>query len=122
VALIETKVKLSKLKRLEGCVPRHWLSSHNFDLSSRGRNWISWNREVRTCVTHTKSVQQITLHVNNKRGLEGYLTVVYALHTLGERLHMWKELQDTQISNDPWLITGGSWTRRLEGDHSVINS
>jgi len=46
VALVENKVKLAKVRRIEGCVPGHWLSCHNFNLSPRWMIWIAWNFEV----------------------------------------------------------------------------
>ena len=45
-------------------------------------------------------------HIKNKGGLEGFLTIVYGLNTHGERLQLWKEPQDLQITDSPWLLTG----------------
>ena len=106
VALVETKIKLSKLHRLTSCVPKNWLSCNNFHLSAKGTIWISWNPKVWTCNVYATSIQQITLSVKNHGGLEGYLTVVYDLNTRSERQSMWWELKYLQAHNSPWLITG----------------
>ena len=116
VALVETKVKSSKIGRLAGCVPRHWLSCHNFEQSSEGRIWISWHTDIWTCTVTSVSIQQITLCVKNKGGLEGYLSVVYGLNTHDERLHLWKELQVLNISHAPWFLTGDFNTARFTNE------
>ena len=104
VALVETKIKLSKIRRVNSCVSPNWPSCNNFHLSSRGRIWISWNPDVWTCDVYAISIQQITLTVQNKGKLEGYLTVVYGLNTPCERLSLWHEIASLnfQSSVDYW--------------------
>jgi len=61
VALVETKVKLSKVKRIASCVRNTWLTCHNFHLSDKGKFCTAWNPDVWICSVHAESVQQMTL-------------------------------------------------------------
>jgi len=90
LALVETQVKLAKVMRLNGCV-HHWWSCHHFHLSRRGRIWIAWGTSIWTCFPVSVSLQQITLYVTNRGGLEGHLTIVYGENTHGQREQLWKE-------------------------------
>jgi len=116
VALVETKVKLSKVDRLSGCVPRNWTSCNNFALSAKGRIWVAWDPDVWSCFPHAISEQQITLFVKNKGGLEGYLTVVYVINTHVERMGLWRELKELNFTIHPWLLTGDFNTTRFTNE------
>lgn len=113
VALVETKVKLRNLQKINSCVPMEWLSCNNFHLSDKGRIWIAWNPNVWSCVVHACSLQHITLSIKNQGGLSGYLTIVYGFNTQGGRQMLWKELMDMQITSSPWLISGDFNTARF---------
>jgi len=65
----------------------------NFHLSSQGRIWIAWNPDIWICNVYVVSIQHITLQVKNKGGLEGYITIVYGLNTIGERIKLWRTLE-----------------------------
>ena len=40
------------------------------------KNMIAWRPKIWTCTVYAVSIQQITLHVKNKGGLERYMTIV----------------------------------------------
>ena len=113
VALVETKVKLSKLISIKTCVPKSWMSCNNFHLSFKGRIWISWNPIVWSCSVIAISSQHITISVKNQKEMEGHITVVYGLNAQGERDSLWKELTDLQLFSTPWLVTGDFNTSRF---------
>jgi len=56
VALVETKIKMSKFDRIKSCTRKQWQSCHNFHLSARGRIWISWDPTVWVCTVHSVSL------------------------------------------------------------------
>ena len=72
VALAEAKVELNEVYRVFNCVPQFWLSCNNFHLSEKGRIWVSRNPQVWFCSVLACSLQQFTLSVKNKEGLEGF--------------------------------------------------
>ena len=116
MGLVETKIKLSKLSRINGCVPADWRSCNNFHLSSKGRTWVGWNPAVWTCVIHAIFTQHITLSVKNKGGLEGFLTVAYGLNSQSERKELWNNLYALNIQNWPWLVAGDFNTARYTSE------
>ena len=64
VGLIETKAKPSKSFRITKSLPANWNHTDNYDLTSKGRIWLSW-------------MQQITVRAINKGRLDIVLSIVY---------------------------------------------
>ena len=93
LALVETKVKLNKLDGLKCCVPHNWPSKRQLSSVIPRKNWIAWNPDIWICNVYVVSIQHITLQVKNKGGLEGYITIVYGLNTIGERIKLWRTLE-----------------------------
>ena len=97
-------------------MPRNWLSYHNFSYSSKRRIWIAWNPDIWSCTIIVASIQQITLAIKGKRGLEGFPTIIYGLHSQEESSQLWNKLQNLNVKNLPWLLTGDFNTARISNE------
>jgi len=65
-------------------------------------------------------VQQLSLSIANKGGLEGVLTVVYWLNIQKQREAMWHDLNSlaATIQDMPWLVTGDFNTARFTSEET----
>jgi len=93
-------------------------SCSNFEIADSGKIWIGWDPRVWDCTVITKSVQQITLSVINKGGLQGYLTIIYGENLQRQREALWKELNNVaaHVGDTPWLVFGDFNTARYKSE------
>ena len=77
---------------------------------------VKRNPDIWSCTLIADSIQQITLAIKNKGGLEGFLTIIYGLNSHVERVQLWNKLQTLNVSNYPWLLTGDFNTVRFTNE------
>jgi len=92
VGLIETKVKPSKSHRISKCIPPTWSFCNNYSYSNRGRIWVAWDTNIWAPSFQLVSLQQITLQLKNKGGLEIFLSVVYGEYKQTNRNDLWSDI------------------------------
>ena len=118
-ALLETRVKESKSKRIISSAFPGWSCVNNYEHSRKGRIWVVWNPQTRVTPVF-KSGQIITVSVLMDGETEEFLcSFVYAENLAERRKELWEDLKAHQDSpmfrNKEWVIMG-DFNEILEGD------
>jgi len=125
VALVETKVKECKAKRVENTLHHWWGSCNNYDHSNLGRIWVGWNKNVWDCQVVNSSYQHVTIQANNFGGLKITLTIVYASNSQTTREELWRLLgqYSQNVNTDLWAVLGdfnsARFTNEKEGERPL---
>ncbi|XP_021737700.1 uncharacterized protein LOC110704212 [Chenopodium quinoa] len=91
VGLLEGKIKLKNVLTYQRKFGSSWLWLCNYDNSPEGRIWLGWN------------VDRVKVNVLK---IQIFLTVVYGLHSIHDRLSLWEGLRSISIQHSPWLCVG----------------
>ncbi|XP_056688387.1 uncharacterized protein [Spinacia oleracea] len=85
-----------------------WTWDDNYLFSPRGRIWLAWHHADITIQIIQKTEQLIHCWVQLKNGKAAFfLTVVYGLHTVDTRKHLWHDLSLLAHSiTSPWCVVG----------------
>ena len=104
--LLETKVKIPKLRNLYQTLCPGWCFASNNSIIDRGRIVIAWLPEAFMVSIELMTSQIVHLKVDLVGNVPWfYCTFVYGSNDSHEREDMWKSIN--QIStNDPWVILG----------------
>jgi len=70
IALVETKVRSSKARRVLKCIPQGWGHANNYACSNKGRIWLFWNLQILKSTIINLSSQHITIEAKNNGGIE----------------------------------------------------
>ncbi|XP_021861226.2 uncharacterized protein [Spinacia oleracea] len=118
VALIETKVKESNVKKVQNKFGSVWRWETNYSHSPRRRIWLGWKHTVVTLHVTCATEQLIHACVVDKKGdFSSAFTIVYGLHLVDTRRPLWASLaQLHQRVVGPWVIMGDFNSTLLSGD------
>ncbi|XP_021767732.1 uncharacterized protein LOC110732122 [Chenopodium quinoa] len=104
VSLLETKIKLKNVLTYQRKFGSSWLWLCNYDHSPKGRIWLGWNVDRVTVNVLKVHEQFIHCTVSSKdHSTQIYLTVVYGLHSIHDRLPLWEGLRRISVQHSPWL-------------------
>ncbi|XP_021744067.1 uncharacterized protein LOC110710117 [Chenopodium quinoa] len=107
VGLLETKIKLKNVLTYQKKFGSSWLWLCNYDHSPKGRIWLGWNVDRVTVNVLKIHEQFIQCTVSSKDlSTQIFLTVVYGLHSIHDRLSLWEGLRSISIQHSPWLCVG----------------
>ncbi|XP_021729884.1 uncharacterized protein LOC110696859 [Chenopodium quinoa] len=107
VGLLETKIKLKYVLTYQKKFGSSWLWLCNYDHSPKGRIWLGWN--VDKVIVNVLKIHEQFIHctVSSKDlSTQIYLTIVYGLHSIHDRLSLWEGLRSIFIQHSPWLCVG----------------
>ncbi|XP_020261656.1 uncharacterized protein LOC109837719 [Asparagus officinalis] len=109
IALLETKIKESKLPNSVKRITNDWKWLSNVRNSSKARILILWDPRILDTQIVNISDQQITCAVKSFDGrLDCVISSVYGFNQMEGRKELWADLIHIQksIGNVPWLICG----------------
>ncbi|XP_021861555.1 uncharacterized protein [Spinacia oleracea] len=108
VALLETRVKQHNSSRILKKFGANWSWVDNYVCSPRGRIWIGWLHNDISLQVIDRVEYGIHCLVNSKNGkLIAHITVVYGLHTVEDRVPMWRYLEGlANAMTGPWCVIG----------------
>ncbi|XP_020243219.1 uncharacterized protein LOC109821445 [Asparagus officinalis] len=109
IALLETKIKESKLSNSAKRIANDWKWLSNVRNSSKARILILWDHRILDTQVVNISDQQITCAIKYLDGrLDCVISSVYGFNQTEGRKELWADLIQIQeiIGNVPWLICG----------------
>ncbi|XP_056688098.1 uncharacterized protein [Spinacia oleracea] len=118
-ALIETRVKETKFKKISSKFGRYWSWGESYKDNPRGRIWLGWQHLEVDLSILTCHEQFIHCVVRDRSGcVYLYFTAVYGLHTIEDRKRLWSALLQIQASVGayPWILSGDFNTILADGD------
>ncbi|XP_021727809.1 uncharacterized protein LOC110694913 [Chenopodium quinoa] len=107
IGLLETKIKSKNVLTYQKKFGSSWLWMCNYDHSPKGRIWLG--RNAITVTVNVLKIHEQFIHcsVSSKDlSTQVHLTVVYGLHSIHDRLHMWEGIRNISIQHSPWLCAG----------------
>lgn len=107
-ALLETRVKESKARKIATTVVPGWEIHHNYHDVLNGRIWLLWDNTIFS--VDVLQIEAQFTHCMVKGRLDGFecvLTIVYGYNIVEYRKSLWNSLI-TMASNcaKPWVIGG----------------
>ncbi|XP_020255421.1 uncharacterized protein LOC109832477 [Asparagus officinalis] len=109
IALLETKIRESRLKDVAKKIAKNWNWLSNVTNHGKARIWIMWNPNILDIQVNKISDQSITCKVQSlDERMKCVITSIYGLNQMQARKDLWLELKMLQLStiNEPWLLCG----------------
>ncbi|XP_060187475.1 uncharacterized protein LOC132616812 [Lycium barbarum] len=103
----ETKVKQNKASKVQQCFGSGWTYTCNYGSAVNGRIWVMWNAGVDVLILKESSQTMHCKVKDRNSNFSSFVTFVYGLHTLADRLPLWTQLREINtIVSGPWLVVG----------------
>ncbi|XP_020266575.1 uncharacterized protein LOC109842073 [Asparagus officinalis] len=109
MAIIETKVKASKIPNITKKIQGNWEWFSNADNSSKARIMILWDPNILEVYIDKFSAQHITCSVKSLDGrVECLVSSIYGHNHQATRKALWQDLLQIQqtVVNKPWILSG----------------
>jgi len=93
IGFIETKVPENLFVSISSLLFKNWKWVANYDFSSRGRIWVSWDPKFISFEILSINDQAVHGRIKfNHSGLMCYVYVIYGEHTYIQRRPLWEDL------------------------------
>ncbi|KAJ8531983.1 hypothetical protein K7X08_011906 [Anisodus acutangulus] len=109
IGLLETKVKMNKIKEVASSMFGGWEYRTNHNSHYNGRIWIVWRSDWYGVDVKSESAQVIiTCHVRFiPSQVQFYVTFLYTFNTKEERSELWDYLRQIHLNcAESWIILG----------------
>ncbi|XP_013704354.2 uncharacterized protein LOC106408072 [Brassica napus] len=109
-AFLETHIHSSNEARIRSAIPVGWKFFGNYGENISGRIVVVWDPSVSVFI-YKASAQAVTCGIHIlAQSLTFTVTFVYGFNEVGERMALWKELEQINrtpaMSNSPWAVIG----------------
>ncbi|WZZ73704.1 hypothetical protein YC2023_085074 [Brassica napus] len=107
---LETHIHSSNEARIRSAIPVGWKFFGNYGQNISGRIVVVWDPSVSVFI-YKASAQAVTCGIHIlAQSLTFTVTFVYGFNEVGERMALWKELEQINrtpaMSNSPWAVIG----------------